>query len=91
MVKSKNGTQTSEWRLKAFLVKKEKSSVFTVSFRIPKSLSRILDKKELSKEQKIMLVKSFADVIKNEDGTEQERIPDQHAVILIMALELDAI
>ena len=65
--------------------------IVEVQFSIPDSLGQILLNGELSKDQKINLVKSYTDNLKDEKGKELESIPNQQAVCLIMALEIDAL
>lgn len=62
-----------------------------IQFSIPNSLGQIMRNDELSKDQKINLVRSYTDVMKDENGKDMETIPNQHAVCLIMALELEAL
>lgn len=65
--------------------------IVEVQFSIPDSLGQILLNGELSKDQKINLVKSYTDNLEDEKGKKLETIPNQQAVCLIMALEIDAL
>lgn len=78
-------------KLKAEMFKSQKTAAIKLSFRIPMSLAGVIGSDELTNDQKINMVKSFTDEIRDEDGKLMERIPNQHAVILIMALELSAL
>lgn len=65
--------------------------IVELQFSIPDSLGDIINSSELSKDQKINLVKSYTDNLKDEKGKDLETIPNQQAVCLIMALEIDAL
>lgn len=78
-------------KLKAEIFKTKKTAACRLSFRIPVDLAELLESKELESAQKINLVKSYTDKIKGDDGKYLPRIPRQHAVALIMALEVGAL
>lgn len=78
-------------KIGATLYHGSKKSGVRVSFSIPNELGKILASEELSNDQKINLVKSYTDQIKGENGKELTQIPNQQAVILIMALEVGAL
>lgn len=78
-------------KIKASIIATPKFANYYMSFRIPISLAKLLISKELSNDQKINLVKSYTDDLKDEDGKAMERIPRQQAVALIMALEVNAL
>lgn len=82
------GTQA---KMKANIYNKNKSVMVKVTFKIPAELGQALRSKELTNDQKINLVKSYTEDIKDEAGQEMIRIPNQDAVTLIMALELGAL
>jgi hypothetical protein len=78
-------------KLKAEIFKSKRTAACRISFRIPLELAKILENYELSKEQKINLVKSYTEKLRDEDNNLLPNIPEQHAVIMIMALEVKAL
>lgn len=73
------------------LTKNITSHTVNISFEIPQSLAAVLKRREVTKDQKINLVKSYTDDVRDEKGKKMEQIPVQHGVALIMALELGAL
>lgn len=68
-----------------------KPAIVVMTFPIPYSLAMVLKSKELIKDQKINLVKSYTEDVNDENGKKMEQIPVQHGVSLIMALEMGAL
>lgn len=62
-----------------------------MSFTIPTSMANILKSKELDKDQKMNLIKSYTEDMNDEKGNKLEKIGNQEAVALMMALELNAL
>lgn len=78
-------------KIKAEVFKSKKVAAVRISFRIPMELAKILENYELETSQKINLVKSYTDKLRDEDGHLLPNIPRQQAVALIMALEVGAL
>lgn len=78
-------------KLRAEIYKGAKNAGCKVTFSLPIELAQTLESKQLSKDEKINLVKSWTSEVKDEDGKLLARIPNQEGVILIMALEVGAL
>jgi hypothetical protein len=78
-------------RAKIYKSKVLKGHQVMIYFDIPRSLAEILQKRQLSNHQKMNLVKSYTEDLKDEKGESMERISNQTAVVLLMALELEAL
>lgn len=78
-------------KIKAEIFKSKKTAACRLSFRVPLEMVTILENHELSQDQKILLVKSYTDKLRDEDNNLLPNISNQIAVILIMALEVKAL
>lgn len=77
--------------IKVELYKGAKKAGCKITFSLPIELAQTLESKQLSKNEKINLVKSWTSEVKDENGKLLPRIPNQEGVILIMALEVGAL
>lgn len=78
-------------KLTGQILKGKRTAAVRIAFSIPTELASVLESSDLNRDQKILLVKSYTEEIKGDKGNLLKQIPNQHGVILIMALELGAL